>query len=62
MRTRSPRWWLETEVACPFCLQEHAVELTWYCVRCDRPVCPICAVELTLHRTAVCPECHEEAP
>jgi hypothetical protein len=41
---------------CGFCLQTYLLQLEVYCVECDRPLCPLCA----MHRSpggGLCPEC-----
>lgn len=61
MPERREAWWLTAEATCGFCAQEHASGTAYHCAVCDRPVCVLCAVEITTHRGAVCPECEKEA-
>jgi hypothetical protein len=54
-------WWLSggTE-RCPMCLQLHAYEVQVRCTDCDVPLCPMCAVEVTLDVVVRrCPECRD---
>jgi hypothetical protein len=60
--TRETRraWWLEPgPEVCEFCLAAYHIELAYYCIDCDRPVCPICAVAVRDRHAVLCPECSE---
>lgn len=55
-------WWLEAgEETCPFCQRHYHYEAGYHCVRCDRPICPLCVVVLQRHQEVRCPECGEES-
>lgn len=56
-----PPWWLETGPEhCEFCLHSHYYEAVYHCVGCDRPMCPVCVIELRETHTLICSECAEE--
>ncbi|HET6655408.1 MAG TPA: hypothetical protein VFH57_04110 [Gammaproteobacteria bacterium] len=51
-------WWLEAGAAsCGFCAVAYLEEVAVHCFECDRPICPVCVVEVRESRTVVCPEC-----
>lgn len=55
-------WWLEPgSETCEFCLHTYHYEAGYYCVDCDRPICPACIVEVRVSRTVVCPACGQGA-
>ena len=47
---------------CSFCLGVYAYELEVRCVDCDRPMCPVCAVEVRRTEVQVCLDCGAEEP
>jgi DNA-directed RNA polymerase subunit RPC12/RpoP len=54
-------WWLEAGAAhCEFCFMAFHEEAAYFCIECDRPVCPACVVEVHETREVLCPECAEE--
>jgi len=54
------RWWLEPGAeTCAFCLQPYQIEIAYYCVVCDEPVCPNC-VDRPAEREVLCPRCAAE--
>ncbi|MEC9482784.1 MAG: hypothetical protein UMU75_05570 [Halomonas sp.] len=55
-------WWLEpgTET-CEFCQRSFTYEAGYFCLHCDRPICPVCVKTVPAARGAVCPECHARA-
>lgn len=62
MTGKKQPWWLEPGAeTCPFCETRLHFEALVYCTDCDRPVCPICLVEIRESRRLLCPECHAEA-
>ncbi|HET6655539.1 MAG TPA: hypothetical protein VFH57_04775 [Gammaproteobacteria bacterium] len=51
-------WWLEAGAAsCEFCAVAYHEEVAVHCIECDRPVCPVCVVEIRETREIICPEC-----
>ena len=51
-------WWLQpgTET-CPFCEAGYPFGAGYYCIDCDRPICPVCVVEIHASRKVYCPQC-----
>jgi hypothetical protein len=61
---RPAPWWLwedETCEHCGGCAQPYALEIAYFCVDCDHPVCPICAVIVRESGAALCPECFQSS-
>ncbi|HLQ85888.1 MAG TPA: hypothetical protein VK110_07020 [Salinisphaeraceae bacterium] len=59
--TQTP-WWLEAGAEeCPFCLQHYHFEAGYHCSACDRPICPVCVLEIQASRRVLCPHCHASA-
>ena len=52
-------WWAHGgSERCPVCLQLYAYEVEVRCADCDGPLCPLCAVEVTVELVARrCPDC-----
>lgn len=55
-------WWAHGgSERCPRCLQLFAYEVEYRCVECDGPLCPFCAVSVTVEvREVRCHGCHDE--
>jgi hypothetical protein len=54
------RWLLEPGPDdCAFCARAYRIEVAYYCIACDRPICPLCAVIVRERRGVLCPECAE---
>lgn len=54
-------WWLEPGAqTCDFCQRTLHYEAVYYCVHCDRPICPLCVVKVRESQDIVCSECHAE--
>lgn len=52
-------WWLALgPQICDFCLRAYHCEAGCHCPECDRPICPLCVVEVQVSRILLCPECH----
>lgn len=52
-------WWLTVGTEqCEFCLCWYRFEAAYYCVDCDRPVCPVCVRTVQVGHFVRCPECH----
>jgi len=51
-------WWASGgDSTCSFCLQVYHSELAYHCPDCDRPVCPSCAVHVSVEVLGVrCPD------
>jgi hypothetical protein len=45
---------------CGFCRHAYRAEDAYWCLECDRPVCPVCAVFVIERRIVLCPECAAE--
>jgi len=58
----SPSWWLGGGENCEHCLQDYTLTLEFYCVECDRPVCPHCAIVIEETRQVICPACERQSP
>jgi hypothetical protein len=54
-----PWWTSDGDSTCGFCLQVYHYELAYRCPDCDRPVCPSCAVRVSVEvlEAASCPDC-----
>lgn len=60
-KSSEPLWWLAPGSAtCDFCLRTYHFEAGYYCAICDRPVCPLCVMEIHDTRIIHCPACHME--
>jgi hypothetical protein len=53
-------WWLVESDACPFCVQENALNLENRCYECDRPVCPFCVTIVQETKLVRCPVCGQQ--
>lgn len=57
-KTAAAQWWdAPGPDHCQFCQHGFHVEIGYYCVECDRPVCPLCAIAVHEDRTVLCPHC-----
>lgn len=53
-------WWLEIgPETCTGCEITLHLEALVYCVQCDHPFCPICAVSVSRHEQYLCIDCEE---
>jgi DNA-directed RNA polymerase subunit RPC12/RpoP len=51
-------WWLTAGTEqCEFCLRWYRLEAAYYCVDCDRPVCPVCVTTVRASGAVRCPGC-----
>lgn len=51
-------WWSATGwERCAVCGERFDYEVEVRCADCDAAVCPLCAVEVTVHRTRACVRC-----
>ncbi len=52
-------WWLEPgPEECAFCLHGYHYEAGYHCIECDRPLCPVCVIEVRETHSVVCPDCY----
>jgi len=50
-------WWLDEETQCEHCFQHYSHNIGYYCIQCDRPVCPLCIVVVDPTQDVHCPQC-----
>ena len=52
-------WWATAgNQSCPVCLQRYHYELEYRCADCDQPLCPHCAVRVSVEVAELhCPDC-----
>ncbi len=54
-------WRLESGFEqCEFCRHPYHIEVAYYCVECDRPICPVCAIIVLAQPAVLCPQCAKE--
>jgi DNA-directed RNA polymerase subunit RPC12/RpoP len=51
-------WWSKPgPELCEFCLHTFQVEAGYYCADCDRPICPVCVLQIRERHSVSCPDC-----
>jgi len=54
---RPPRWRDAGADRCGFCLHRFALEIEYRCDDCDRAVCAVCIVRMSVSDSRHCPDC-----